>query len=261
MALLLATTPAIKSALEIYHLKYSKNGVTTTDSVSGEAHNPNDKTPTLVSADSPFIPKSQLLLLSQTLQISLSKLTQNTSVYTVPAPAPPPKTKEYLALMKKLRLQEEERQYLSMIGSVSQVNGGIERAVNDNDDFENLTPGQQVKKVNEQLTTIFNIAISVFSVAFALWYWSANYSSWSLATRTLLSLFAAILTLVAETVVYLGYQRKVKEAAVKERKKVEKKSVISTIENTTESEKIITLDFTQSSSIHLTQSGNAKKRN
>lgn len=259
MVLLINVTPDIKTALEVYHSKHPKKDTQSTEKPIDSTSLDN------LSTDSLFIARSQLVNLARLTETPLSVLTRNLSIYVPPAPKSPPKTKEYLQLMEKLRRQEEEKEYMAMIGS--STNGALNNfhSVGGDDDIE-LTPGQQVKQVKEQLTTILNIAISVASVAFAIWYWSANYSNWSLALRTLLSIFGALLTVVAETVVYLGYKRRVKEAAVKERKKKEKKSVVSNYGLTESSdqigaEKIVTLDFSKSSSVEVSQANGTKKRN
>lgn len=117
--------------------------------------------------------------------------------------------------MESLRSQQQEKEYQELIGNTYQQEASI-------------TPGMAVKELREQLSTIVNVALSVGSVAFAVWYWSGTSTHWALPVRTLLALFSAILVLVAETVVYLGYKNKIEEAATVEKAIKEVKTVVST---------------------------------
>ncbi|KAG7660718.1 VPH2 [[Candida] subhashii] len=137
------------------------------------------------------------------------------------------KTKEYLKLMQKLRLQAQEEEYNKLINPTSEYS-----TLYDNskiDPSSDLTPAQFHKEVKNQITTIVNILISVASVAYAVWYWTG--SSWGLqdSYRVLMSLFFGILVLVAEVVVYLGYLNKVEDARIRERNKKEVKNVVRTV--------------------------------
>lgn len=195
---LLTVTPAISAALEKY-FESSKTPVL--DHSSLEDY-------------SSAISHNDLILLAKHTSVSLSQLTRGTQVYFPPKKAPPPKSKEYMKLMEKLRAQQQEKEYQELLG-------------NRYNDEPDITPGKAVKELREQLSTIVNIAVSVGSVAFAIWYWTGTSTHWSMSARTLLSLFAAILVLVAETVVYLGYKNKIAEAQAVEKAKKEIKEVVS----------------------------------
>lgn len=257
MVLLLTTTPAIKAALDSYYSSH-KSASCTSDSVSnGE----------LVPVDSPCISRANLLFLSRKTNTPLHILTRNTSVYTQPAAPAQPKTPEYLALMAKLRRQQEETEYYDLLGGAANSRAlGYDAATGDDE----LTPGQQIKVVREQITTIFNIAISGAAVAYAAWYWSAVYANWSVARRTLLAVFAFLLTVLAEVVVYLGYLRRVEDAKLKERKLKEKKEVLNSVElqnASADNEKVVSLDFSNlnegesfTSSAQTSNSDNTRNR-
>lgn len=134
-----------------------------------------------------------------------------------------PKTKEYLELMEKLRLQEKEKEYKQLVQPQAQFDTLYEPTV------EHITPAQMNKELKNYITTIVNILISVASVVYAIWYWTDT--SWNLpdSYRVLLCLFFGLLILVAEVVVYLGYLNKIEDARKAERQKKEIKKVIKTL--------------------------------
>ncbi|KAH3683576.1 hypothetical protein WICPIJ_005423 [Wickerhamomyces pijperi] len=160
--------------------------------------------------------------------ISLPTLLKDLKFYT-PEPQVSQYTPEFKRSLDQLRNKLEERSYQRLLRGKSinhsTINGNNE--VDDNDEDANLSPAQMQKKVNEQITTIVNIFISVASVVYAIWYWTSNYHN--LAYRVLLCLFTGILILVAEVVVYNSFIRKLKDARVKEGKKKEIKRVVDTV--------------------------------
>lgn len=160
-----------------------------------------------------FISHKDLIVLSKTTSYSLSKLVVNSSIYHPPKAQPAPKTAEYLKLMEQLRLQQQEREYQELVGvSFKSEADRIE------------TPGAMVKEVKEQLSTIVNVLLSVFSVGYAVWYWSGTSTHWAVPTRTLMSVLASLLVVVAETGVYLGYKYRISEARKAEQAKQEVKT-------------------------------------
>lgn len=148
---------------------------------------------------------------------TLRDLVRGSEVYIPPKPIPPPKSKKFLEQMEQLRKKAQEDEYKALLGKDVDLYHG---------DYEHMTPGQEVKVVREQLSTIINILISVASVAWALWFWTGS-SGYSDAARTLICVLGGLLVLVADVVVYLGYQNKIETAKEVEQKKVEKKVVIS----------------------------------
>lgn len=152
---------------------------------------------------------------------SLKALVQTTKVH-VPEKAAPQKSPEFESLMTKLRLEQKEKEYQRLINPSPAIETLYEQNPQDI-----MTPAQAHKELKNQITTIVNILISVGSVVYAIWYWTA--SLWGLqdSYRVLLCLFFGILVLVAEVVVYLGYLNKIEEAKTRERQKKEVKKIIS----------------------------------
>ncbi|GMG19758.1 unnamed protein product [Ambrosiozyma monospora] len=165
--------------------------------------------------------------------ISLFELLQG-AVFYKPAKVTKPKSKEYLKLMEKLRIQQQEREYQKLLKGtdpISQLrNGSGFNSVNANtDEYDTLTASQQSKQLKQQLTTIFNIFISVASVGYAVWYWSGSSMRLNDGVRILLCLFFSLLVLVAEVVMFGGYLKKIDDARIVERKKKEVKHVVETV--------------------------------
>ena len=158
-----------------------------------------------------WIDHDLLIELGQEFNTPLRVLLQGTDVYFEP-PVPETKSQTYLDLMARLRLEQQEREYQELLGNRAQPT--------------QIKPDSiDAKQIKEEITTIFNILISVAAVAWAMWHWTVYMP---VQVRTLASLFGAILILVAEVVVYMGYRRRVAEARNLEQKKVEKKVINST---------------------------------
>lgn len=219
---LLTVTPTISSALRAYFDSIASQDDTTQDTQSVLS---------LPSIDDyrHAISHSDLTALANqpSTTTSLASLVKGTSVYFQPKPAPPPKTKEYIDLMANLRLRQQEAEYQSLLSSDLPTKSKS-TSLNNNPDEEDITPGKAMKELREQLATIVNVAVTVGSVATAAWWWSGTSTHWSVGVRTLVAIFAAILVLVAEASVYLGYRRRVEEAKVVERGRKEKKEIVST---------------------------------
>lgn len=134
-----------------------------------------------------------------------------------------PKTKEFLKSMELLRLKASEEEYRQLVKPKQQFT-----SLYDNED-EDFNPAQAHKEIKSHITTIFNILISVVSVAYAIWYWTDT--SWKIkdSYRVLLCLFFGLLTLAAEVVVYMSYLNKIDDAKIKERNKKEVKSVVRSV--------------------------------
>lgn len=120
-----------------------------------------------------------------------------------------------------LKYQEQELEYQSMVKRSKSV-----FSLQEDDE---LTPSQINKQIKEQVTTVFNVLVSVISVVVAIWYWTGSSTNFPIHVRLLLCLFFGILVLVADVVVYNSYLKKLEEAKVKEKTKVEKKKVLSKI--------------------------------
>ncbi|CAN6635185.1 vacuolar ATPase assembly integral membrane protein Vph2p [Trichomonascus vanleenenianus] len=168
-----------------------------------------------------YITHSSVVKIHKKLGISMRELLKNTEVFFDPKPQPRPKTKEFLELLERMKIQEQETEYQKL----------LHHDYEPGNEEDNITVGQAAKEVKEQLSTIVNIVISVASVAWALWYWTdSSMKSLSLASRTLISLFGGLVILIAEVVIYSRYKFKVQDARTVERSKREKTQIISSIE-------------------------------
>ncbi|CCE64087.1 hypothetical protein TPHA_0G02520 [Tetrapisispora phaffii CBS 4417] len=130
-------------------------------------------------------------------------------------------TDEFKKQLNYLKLKNEEDDYQNMIKKSNLQSKAYD------DDY--ISPAQMNKQIKEQVTTVFNIIISVLSVIAAIWYWTKSSMVVSPEYRILLCLFFGILVLVAEVVVYNSYLNKIETAKTTERAKKEKISVIERI--------------------------------
>lgn len=130
-------------------------------------------------------------------------------------------SEDFKKKLEFLKYQEQELEYQSMVKRSKSV-----FSLQEDDE---LTPSQINKQIKEQVTTVFNVLVSVISVVVAIWYWTGSSTNFPIHVRLLLCLFFGILVLVADVVVYNSYLKKLEEAKVKEKTKVEKKKVLSKI--------------------------------
>jgi hypothetical protein len=139
---------------------------------------------------------------------SLNSLLRGTSVYNPPRQPKPKPSPEYLALMERLRAEQEQREYASMVSKRGLETGGTEEGEKDD-----VSP-----------SLVFNIFLSIVLCAGAMFYVTQWWNNDGL--RVLVSLSTGIVVGVAEVTVYAGYLRKVKISQEKERAKREKKEFI-----------------------------------
>ncbi|KAH3680572.1 hypothetical protein WICMUC_000246 [Wickerhamomyces mucosus] len=150
----------------------------------------------------------------------------------------PSYSKEFQQSLDLIKLKLEEESYQKLINNYKSSTSKKFNDWNNNDEI--LTPHQINKQINEQLTTILNIFISVGSVVYAIWYWTKNYNN--LPFRILLCLFFGILILIAEVVVYNSYLNKISKARKLERNKKEIKKVVDTIVFNNSTNELINVD-------------------
>ncbi|KAF1942456.1 hypothetical protein EJ02DRAFT_444095 [Clathrospora elynae] len=162
---------------------------------------------------------------------TLSALLANTTIHT-PLPAPkPPQTRQYLALMARLRAEQERLSYERMLNPPPTRESFSQRfprapqpfsigatATTEEDDMT-------YDEVHRQIILIINILISIVCVAVFIWVAARH---WSVGARLGLSMGGAVGIAVAEVVVYGGYVRKVKEAKRLEKRKPEIKEIVKT---------------------------------
>ncbi|KAI5305180.1 hypothetical protein KEM56_005080 [Ascosphaera pollenicola] len=263
---LLVVTPAISDALALVpqdrreELGLPKLG-------AHEAPNDSDQE----QSQTEGISHTQLIALSRYLQSqnvaqddvpqedhSLNRLLRGSGVY-IPPPPPKPKTEktpEYLALMARLRAEQEAKDYQQML---------LGKSMHDsNPIFANTTPHgvglslPEEEEDNLDPSLVINILVSVIFTGFAVYWAISNFrvpgpllsflSPTSAAAtypgahstqpaRVFISLFAGIVVGIAEVVVYASYLRKVKAAKLKEKSLVEKKTVVREFEITSSTQK------------------------
>ncbi|KAG5358451.1 Vacuolar ATPase assembly integral membrane protein [Yarrowia sp. B02] len=164
---------------------------------------------------------------------NLPYLLYGTSVYLPPPPEKKKKTREFLRILEtqKRLLEEADYQQLLVDKSAPEITSpGLNDHLIHEEDITLPSISQQTKQLKHQITTIFNIALSVVSVSYAIWYWTKSSAGMSVSARALLSIWGGLVILVAEVVVYGRYVRKTTEARVTERKKRETKQIVSTTE-------------------------------
>lgn len=164
---------------------------------------------------------------------NLPYLLHGTSVYCPPPPEKKKKTREFMRILEtqKRLLEEADYQQLLVDKSAPEITTkGLNDHLVQKDDIAAPTINQQTKELKHQITTIFNIALSVVSVSYAIWYWTKSSAAMGVSARALLAIWGGLLILVAEVVVYGRYIRKTTEARVTERKKRETKQIVSTSE-------------------------------
>jgi TMEM199 family protein len=139
--------------------------------------------------------------------VSVNTLLRGAHVYSPPPPPKPEPSPEYVALMARLRREQEQREYANL---VSKREGAD---VAEDDGKDDISP-----------SLVLNIFLSVVLCAAAVFqmtrWWSND------GVRVLVSLGTAIVVGVAEVGVYMAYLRKVGMSKSKERRKVERKTVI-----------------------------------
>lgn len=162
--------------------------------------------------------------------VSLATLLRNTTIY---APPPPPKktqTPEFLALMARLRAEEEAKSYERMLHppptretfnqrfpkAPAPFSLGSTAPMDNEDDLS-------YEEVHRQIILIINILISIVCVAVFIWVAARH---WTVGKRLGLSLGGSLAVAIAEVAVYSGYVRKVREAKRKEKKKPEIKEIV-----------------------------------
>jgi TMEM199 family protein len=199
---LLTTTPHILSAIS-----------SLSPSSLSSLHNSNHSLPPSPGAP---IEHSTLLALSRLLKDSSSSYTLNTLLRSahpyIPPPAPKPrKSPEYVALMARLRAEQEQREYRVLVSKNIALPQSDD--VKDEEEKDDISP-----------SLVFNILLSIIMCGAASFYMTRYWSNDGV--RVLLSFLVAIVVGIAEVTVYAGYLRKVRVSRDKERKLRERKVVI-----------------------------------
>ncbi|KIV81853.1 hypothetical protein PV11_04004 [Exophiala sideris] len=153
------------------------------------------------------IEHSTVIALSKVARDStLNSLLRGAHVYRPSAPPKPQPSAEYVALMERLRREEEQREYANWVSK-----RGLEIGLDEEKD--DISP-----------SLVFNILLSIVMCAGAIFYLTRWWHNDGL--RVLVSLSTGIVVGIAEVTVYAGYLRKVKLSKEKEVTKQEKKQFI-----------------------------------
>ncbi|KAI5295654.1 hypothetical protein KEM52_000669 [Ascosphaera acerosa] len=210
------------------------------------------------------ISHQQLIALSRYLQgcqhgakqvgdFSLDRLLKGSQVYNPPPPPKPSteKTPEFLALMARLRAEQEAREYRDMLQRKASLAAGPATAASSTE----TTSQEEEEEDPLDPSLVVNILVSVIFTGFAIYWAISNFrmparmlsfltpsnpslehealypgARNTLPARVFISLFAAIAVGVAEVVIYASYLRKIKAAKARERKLVERKTIRRTVE-------------------------------
>ncbi|KAL1959818.1 hypothetical protein VTO42DRAFT_963 [Malbranchea cinnamomea] len=186
---------------------------------------------------------------------TLNDLVRGTKIYVPPPPPKPEPTPEYVALMAKLDAEAQARKYSAMLDPQKHNPSApkpspIFASPSPSDMGSNTTPNSLLDSgvvVDDDPLTpsvAINILVSILFTGFATYWALSNFriphfltfsssrvehypgSLSSQPFRVFLSMFLAIVVGVAEVVVYAAYLKKVAAAKEKEKKMVEKKTVI-----------------------------------
>ncbi|KAK7512978.1 endoplasmic reticulum-based factor for assembly of V-ATPase-domain-containing protein [Phyllosticta citriasiana] len=167
-------------------------------------------------------------------QFHLNDLLRGSRVY-IPPPKPKPEpSNEYKQLMARLRREEEARAYDRMLSPPAPSETFAQRfsnaapfpsAISPADLMQNEDDEVTYADINRQLALIINVLVTIIACSVAIWI-AARY--WSTPQRLALSMTGSGVVAFAEVAIYMGYLRRVKEAKVEEKKKVEKKEIAET---------------------------------
>ncbi|KAI8323051.1 hypothetical protein GQ54DRAFT_296999 [Martensiomyces pterosporus] len=172
----------------------------------------------------------------------IHQLLQGSRIY-IEKPAPRPRNPELVARLDKIKRQLEEREYKRMTANVraSMYDSHSGSKTRMGDVFMPAVPGvrigessgqmslqQEMKAVNQQVSVIVNILFSALGVGFAVSYASYTLTS-EIGWRILLGLFAALVTILAETYLFSfagsrGQKKRLKVSLRSESALVNKKS-------------------------------------
>ena len=152
--------------------------------------------------------------------------------------------------MKRLRVEEEQRQYDRMLNPALPTETLTQRFPNASTattligpigTADNVEAEMTYADINRQMVLIINVLVSIIACSVGLWIVARR---WEVPQRLALSMSGSGLVAAAEVAIYMGYIRRIKEAKVKEVKKVERKEVVETwvLDRTTSNQKPIAAD-------------------
>jgi len=160
---------------------------------------------------------------------TLNTLLRNTTVYIAPPPPKKQQSPEYIALMARLRAEQEALSYERMLHAPptrETFNQRFPRAPEPFSIGSTQTTDEDelsYEEVHRQIILIINILVSVVAVAVFVWVAARH---WSVGKRLGLAMGSSLAIAIAEVAVYAGYVRKVMEAKRLEKKKPEIKEIV-----------------------------------
>lgn len=156
--------------------------------------------------DNPIEHRTVIAICRVLKETTLNSLLWGTRIYVTPLPKKPEPSPEYVALMDRLRKEQEERAYISLVDK------------NATETF------QEAEKDDISPSLVLNILLSIVLCGVVTFHITRVWSNDGL--RVLVSLFVSAIVAVAEVTIYAAYLRKVRHSREKERAKKEKKTFV-----------------------------------
>ncbi|KAK6352685.1 Vacuolar ATPase assembly integral membrane protein [Orbilia blumenaviensis] len=143
---------------------------------------------------------------------ALDLLLRGTDIYLPKRASKPQPSAEYVAFMEKLRHEQAEKSYASML----------------NIPEKHDSPHSIAKDISDQISVILNILFSAVFTGLAIWYATANLTTYKHRQpfRVGASITVAVIVAVAEVVLFNSYLRKMDDARSRARQQPEVKSII-----------------------------------
>lgn len=160
---------------------------------------------------------------------TLNTLLRSSKIYIPPPPPKPEPSPSYVALMARLRAEEEARAYTRMLNPPTSSFTSARRPPSAPVQFSIGTDAPLdeddvgYEEVHRQMILIINVLVSIVACAVFIWVAARH---WSVAKRLGLSMGGSGAVAIAEVAVYSGYVRRVKEAKRREKKKPEIKEIV-----------------------------------
>ncbi|TKX21704.1 putative vacuolar proton-transporting V-type ATPase complex assembly protein [Elsinoe australis] len=163
----------------------------------------------------------------------LETILRGSKIYTPPPKPKPEKSPEYVALMARLREDEERRAYERMINPLPPQETFAQRYPGSKAFGADVIKSQIADEVDEmtyadinrQMTLIINVLITIITCSVGIWITAWH---WPTPARLGLSLGGSSVVAIAEVAIYFGYIKRMSDAKDKEVRKFESKEVVET---------------------------------
>ncbi|KAJ2452283.1 hypothetical protein EV183_003019 [Coemansia sp. RSA 2336] len=152
------------------------------------------------------VPLSSIKLLSRKLQESgqdiwIHQLLQGSQLHVEP-PKPKPRNPELKARLDKIQQELDEQEYQRMTANVAPMSKAAIPGVRSGQSATSASIKKEFREANKTISAIINILFSAIGVGFAVGYASYTLTS-DLAWRVLLALCAALVTIAAESWLFI----------------------------------------------------------